>query len=519
MKKRAKKLVSTLLFSILAAESVAACGGAASSGATPVKPEKKVEDVADFFTKGINQFSYRIFEKLDKDENIVISPYSMAVAIGMLENGADGDTKQEIETLLGIKDLEEWNASAKYYMSLYEKEQTKLLTANSVWFSDKLELAEQAEDTFFNPLQTYYGAEKQVMELSADKAREKINQWISKKTKGEIDPFLAENIQNDIEMLLVNAVYFKGKWAEKFDTDNTITDTFYGSKNTTKVSYMKQFGKEYRYVEQNGIRGVELPYEGENIVMDIFIPEKKGENISDLFGALQTEEKEALLKELSDAKTQNINTLAIPKFLAEYGVEDISNALKELGMKKAFLPGDFERIADGIFADSVLHKAKIEVDETGTTAAAATMVEMRMETACLSEKTEFIADQPFLYMIRDVKKDMILFMGSVRDLPSVDGEAENEKTEKEEEKACILAAKEYIDSQMPEEKDNITNYSNPSVELLDEEPETYYECKKNYEPNGKIYRVIFETKDDALLGPIACLVDEEGVAFGMLYRE
>lgn len=123
--------------------------------------------------------------------------------------------------------------------------------------------------------------------------------------------------------------------------------------------------------------------------------------------------------------------------------------------------------------------------------------------------------------LSDAKKDMILFMGSVRNLPSVDGQAENENTEKQEEeqKACILAAKEYIDSQMSEEKDNITNYSKPSVELLDKEPEIYYECKKNYKPKGKIYRVTFDTKDDALLGPIACLVDEEGIVFGMLYRE
>lgn len=142
MRKSIKKGICALLLCVLAAEGVA-CGKPASSGSIPVKEEKKVEDVADFFPKGINSFSYQVFEKLDTDENIVISPYSMAVAIGMLANGADGETKKEIETLLGIKDLEKWNASAKYYMSLHEKEQTKLLTANSVWLSDKQKLAEQ----------------------------------------------------------------------------------------------------------------------------------------------------------------------------------------------------------------------------------------------------------------------------------------------------------------------------------------------------------------------------------------
>ena len=100
----------------------------------------------------------------------------------------------------------------------------------------------------------------------------------------------------------------------------------------------------------------------------------------------------------------------------------------------------------------------------------------------------------------------------------VDG-TETMETEEEVQKGCILAAKEYIDSQMPEERDNITNFSKPSVVLLDKELEGYYECIKNYDPKGKIYKVTFNTKDDAVLGPIVCLVDEEGVVFGLGWRE
>ena len=100
----------------------------------------------------------------------------------------------------------------------------------------------------------------------------------------------------------------------------------------------------------------------------------------------------------------------------------------------------------------------------------------------------------------------------------VEEEVKVDETE-EVQRGCILAAKEYIDSQMPEEKDNITNFSTPSVVLLDKEPEGYYECIKNYKPKGKIYKVTFNTKDDAVLGPIVCFVDEEDVVFGLGWRE
>lgn len=97
---------------------------------------------------------------------------------------------------------------------------------------------------------------------------------------------------------------------------------------------------------------------------------------------------------------------------------------------------------------------------------------------------------------------------------------EGKKSEVEEvQKTCILAAKAYIDSQMSEEKESITDFSEPSVGLFDEELGNYSECKKNYEPKGNIYKVIFETKDDAVLGPIVCFVDEEGVVFGLGWRD
>lgn len=429
MRKNIRKCVSIVAFCMFVIESVTGCGTRTGTKDTETviatREEKKVWDVSTSFSKGINQFSYKIFEKMDKKENFVISPYSMAIAIGMLDNGADGGTKQEIEELLGIKDLEEWNASAKYYMSLYEKEQTKLLTANSVWISNQFQLTEQAENTFFGPLQTYYGVEQKVMELATDQAREEINQWILDKTQGNIDSFLVENLQENIEMLLVNAVYFNGNWELEFDENNTVTNDFYGNTNTTQASYMQQFDKEYRYVEQNGIRGIELPYEGGNIVMDIFIPQKEEENISDLFGVLQLEEKEKLLQTLSEAEPETIGTVAIPKFQQEYGVEDISEVLKELGMKQAFLPGGFPRIGDSVCVDSVLHKAKIEVDETGTTAAAATVIKMKRNAVCLEDKAKFVVNQPFLYVIRDAKKDIILFMGIAQDVSSFSRDADH----------------------------------------------------------------------------------------------
>lgn len=398
--------------------SAALQSAAGKTGATDI-PQTDVKKMdTEQFKTGINNFSYKIFEQLENNENIFISPYSMAIAISMLDNGAEGKSKEEIEQMLGIKDLEDWNAYVKYYMSLNKDEQAKLLTANSVWFSDKLALSENVENDFFNPVKFYYDADKKQMDLTSEDALNQINKWVSDKTDGMIDSILSDKLEENIKMLLLNAVYFKGEWKEKFNKENTEKEEFHGKDKTTKVDMMSQYNNSYKYVVRNGIKAIELPYADEKIAMDILLPEKDGKQINRIFSRLTDKEKSELFSALSQAEAEEIASVKIPKFDMEYGVKNISKALQESGMESAFGNTDFSKISSELSVDSVLHKAKIEVDEKGTKASAVTGIIMKETCVLPTEEKNFIADRPFIFVIRDVENDVILFMGSMQDCES-----------------------------------------------------------------------------------------------------
>lgn len=449
--KKTKKIMAMLM----AATVLVGCGGGnnpIASSKPKVTSENKTEaDIKNFqettlnkqemleqqkkFTKGINQFSYRIFEKSENGENTFLSPYSIATAFSMLANGAEGETKQEIMDLLKIQDLEKWNAYIKEYTSLYEKEDTKLLTANSVWVSNRFPLSPRAEQEFFAPLTTYYHGKQEQQDLSTDIAREKINSWVSEHTDGMINPFLKDNLDSSVQMLLANAVYFKGNWASEFKKEDTEKLMFQGANKETKADMMCMYGENFKYIEKNGIRGVELPYMGNNFAMDIIIPTeqeiyfKKNDakdnkdklsntNIRELFGSLSQKEKDEIFNAFDKAETQEIFTLKIPKFTMEYEAKELKDSLKELGLSSVLSKnGNFDKIAKGIYVDKVLHKAKIEVDEKGTKASAVTGIMMKNEAAVLDrEEINFIVLQPFIYVIRDIKTGTILFMGNMQDM-------------------------------------------------------------------------------------------------------
>ena len=387
---------------------------------------KEVTEISKQFKKGINNFSYKIFDELEneveKGENIFISPYSMAIAISMLDNGAEGESKKEIEQMLGIKDLGDRNACVKYYMSLNKEDEAKLLTANSLWVSEKMMFSEDADKDFFNPVKQYYNAEKNQLDLASADAVNQINQWVSNSTNGMIDSILKAPVEEDVPMALLNTVYLKGEWKEKFEKKDTQKKKFYGYK-TTEKEMMHQEDTEYKYIEKYGMKGIEIPYANDKIAMDVFLCNNTCGTVSEderdagkRFAALSQKEKSDLFAFLSKAEEEEIGVVELPKFELEYGVEDISEALKKVGMKAPFEEGrnEFSKIASGIHVGKVLHKAKIDVNEEGTEASAATSIMMRCDSAVMEDdKKEFIADQPFVFAIRDVENDVILFMGSM----------------------------------------------------------------------------------------------------------
>lgn len=370
---------------------------------------------------GINQFAYEMYDRLPEDENIFFSPYSLCTALSLLDVGAGSETKEELENMLGITDLDAWNVAMKEYLAREWTDDTYVLTANSVWMQKDFEWSDNVETAFLQPADYYYNSELFEVDFKGkpDAAIKKMNAWADKNTKGMI-PKIINKLPSDTVLSLMNAVYFEGKWETPFYVNDTHERTFHGTAGDSIVEMMCRNNQSYRYIEQNGIKGIALPYKDSSIAMKVFIPASNEEetDIGTIFAAMTPEEREALLDSLDAAKKEEIANLVLPKFTDEHSIDGLTELLQDMGMESAFQENaNFDSISEDIYVSLVLHKAKIEVDEQGTKAAAVTVIAMQNCEAVMEKKVvNFIADRPFYYVLQDTETGVILFMGRVNNL-------------------------------------------------------------------------------------------------------
>lgn len=394
-------------------------GGAGGTGVVQYDEEEMA-----MLRSGVNGFSYQLFARLDGEENIFFSPYSLCSALSLLNLGAGSETEEELEALLGITDIEAWNNAMRAYLETQWQDETFVLTANSIWLREGKEWSEGIEADFLKPAEEFYKSELYEEDFlgNPQEAVAKINKWADDNTNGMIQEVLQE-LPIGAAMILMNAVYFEGKWETPFLEEDTFEEVFVGTTGGNEVEMMHQYGEYYAYIESEvtlgaSIKGIALPYKDSPLVMKIFLHDGRGE-IADLFGALSTEEKEALLDSLDNAPREKIARLVIPKFTMEQEIEGLNEILQAMGMKTAFRTGeaDFDKIAEDLYVSQVLHKAKIEVDEQGTKAAAVTTIVTNDGAAPMEEEPiVFVADHPFIYVIQDTRTGMILFMRQVNHL-------------------------------------------------------------------------------------------------------
>ena len=430
-----KKRMTALLLSACMCAGLAGCG-TNTPGNNPghTKTDSSVTSLTDNITvtsvktditsfdqlkNGINEFSMNMYSALPADKNIFYSPYSIASALSMLDVGAGGTTKNELENALGITDLDEWNDEMKAYLSKDWSQNTFVNTANSVWMNKGTTWAANINSDFLTPAKDYYSGEIYEADFDgqADKVVQNVNNWVSDNTNKMIPEILKE-IPGGTVMMLINAVYFEGKWYTPFTEDKTFQSSFYGTDKESVVDMMHLYGEHFAYMDNGEIKGITLPYDGDNVVMKGFMPTADDGDINELFDKLSNEEKQKLIDSLDDASNVEIDTLQLPKFTDEQSIDGLDDILKNMGIQSAYSESaDFSKIADGIAVSSVNHKAKVIVDENGTKAAAETDI-MIKETAMMpSEETyNFIVDKPFVYVIEDQSTGMILFMGRVNSL-------------------------------------------------------------------------------------------------------
>lgn len=376
----------------------------------------------------VNRFGFEMFDQLQEGENMMISPYSIMMALTLLDNAADGETKNQIEQVLGIADLEQWNEEfSKYYKNNmnYEDDFYSMIlhSTNSIWKNDQyFSFDSKIQKEYMDKMTALYGTEIESMDFANSNPKEQINQWVEKNTKGMLKNFIQDPITPDVQTVLVNAVYFSGQWMNEFEKESTYQETFYGKKGETSVDMMHKYMAGYRYVEQDGLAVVEIPFKGENhIVMDVVLASEKNASTVTEFQKLSEQEKENLFQNVSKSKYQKLD-ISLPKFKMTYGSKSIVEQLKKMGITQVFDQGTAQLPAlkgdnlENVYADEIMHQTVIEVAERGVKAAAATDVILKENAAPPEDTIDFCVNKPFVYVIRDASTNMIYFMGQVEDI-------------------------------------------------------------------------------------------------------
>jgi len=399
--------------------------------ATPVvtgEPDTILPDTTEVTSeaaKVVNQFGYHLWEK-NEDKNMMISPYSIAEAMTMLGNAAEGETKQEILQTMGITDLEQWN---KQMQELHKvgttSDEQQLHIANSVWKNDSTySFDSEIQKNYIEKLKNCYAAEEKSMDFTNGNPKDQINQWVSKNTNGNIPSILDEDVDSSTYSILANTVYFDAKWWNEYFTSMlTKREQFYGKEKTTNVDMMASDGYQYvKYLKRDGIQMVELDFKGDQFVMDVLLSADEKQTTQEAFQALTVEQKNALFDGISKLETSRVK-MTMPKFKSEYSAKHLKGQLQSMGIKKVFakdsakLPGIQGNNKENAYVDTVLHKTVIDVKEDGVKASAATVVPIK--AGCSPEQPKYIeysVNRPFVYVIRDKKTNMIYFMGSIEQL-------------------------------------------------------------------------------------------------------
>lgn len=371
--------------------------------------------------QGINGFAYDMAQHLAiGGENYFFSPYSLCEALSILDNAAGGETKRQIEDLFCISDLMEWNMQMGLYRTEKQSQEAALTCANSLWIDRQYELSKDIYEKYLPTVEEYYLVQTYQADFkeNPNQTKEQINGWISENTDGMIENF-KEQVDPATVMSLINAVYFYGEWSHPFTAEDTYPQTFYGSQEESTVNMMHQGGIWLPYYEKEGLCGVSLPYGEGRIAMNIIMSQQT--SAIEGFWQMRDEERNAFLTSLMDTDCVWVERLQIPKFQIDYTVYELIDLLEEMGLVNAFDPekAEFPGIGD-VYINDASHKAKLEVDELGSRAAAITELDVAEAAEEVEiESIEFIADRPFLFTIQDKKTGMILFMGQINNLDGI----------------------------------------------------------------------------------------------------
>lgn len=335
----------------------------------------------------------------DKDANLAVSPYSAGVALSMLAEGAEGQTKAEFNKAL--------NDCLFKSEDLGGNDKITVNSVNSLWVDDNFSV----RNRYVSLMQKDFDALVTTLSFSDPATVKAINNWCSEHTNGKITEIIDELSPNDV-MVLVNALYFKAPWLNPFDEHMTSSAKFHGSKSVSDVDMMAR--KAYmNYAEYNGCQLVELPYEGGRYAMYVLLP-PEDMDINELIGYLSQESYDAAMNSLQSKEV----LLKMPKVKVETSLL-LNQSLQHMGIRTAFTgAADFKGISEmgPLSLGLVKQKCYVEISEKGTEAAAVTSAQIRMTALRPSQYVRMTVDRPYLFFVTDKQESNILFAGRIMNL-------------------------------------------------------------------------------------------------------
>lgn len=355
--------------------------------------------------EGLNRHSLELSNVLYKPgKNLFCSPLSLSAALAMVYAGSRGETRREMEQVMHYNDTSTYTFFSRLQQSLNrfgsENDKTQLSVANALWNRTRLKPAYQAL------MQQKF--EASVFPLTSEAP---INAWADKKTRGLIKEVLKPgSISPDVRLILTNALYFKAKWRNTFDTSRTTTEAFYTQGAKSVDCRMMHQSARVKYGIHDNIEAIEMPYSDGRMVMELYLP-AAGFSVSEMLVKLNNGGLQKIRSQMISQKVE----ISFPKFRFE-NTHELKTPLLEMGMKRAFEGADFSAMAEEpLFISAVLQKAVIDVEESGTEAAAVTVVTMMTTSAMHREEMPaiFYANRPFYFIIRDTQSGAILFNGVV----------------------------------------------------------------------------------------------------------
>lgn len=371
--------------------------------------------------ESINKLSLKIISEIyknNKNTNIFISPLNIASGINMIYNGSEGKVKTEIENIMSYNNIElsTLNESNNILKRLIENQdyKVKVKIANSIWFKNNLNL----NDNYSKTIKSYYQANLEQLDFDNKSSIDRINSWFDWNTQGKIKKVI-ENIDKEDVMILINAMYFKGDWKEKFDTSQTKNGTFFLEKDKSIETPMMSLNtKSANYMEEEKYKALKLYYGDGKFSMSIFLPNEES-NLSEFFNEI-TQDK---LKNWIKISSEQEGYVTMPKYSIEYQSE-LNETLKNIGLVTPFKKDDCtdnklknmlsnnNNICD-LYISKSIQKTSIDVNENGSEIKTTFSFYPIGEVTSVPERFSININRPFFCFITENTTGTIMFEGVI----------------------------------------------------------------------------------------------------------